>query len=71
MTKFTFKGKNYNARCAREKLVIIKEADLTNNIMIQRNVFNQDLKVDFFIQKTYVGATLWNRTTKDVQPWSN
>ncbi|MCM4150646.1 hypothetical protein DHD05_03500 [Arenibacter sp. N53] len=46
---------------AKEKLVVIKEADLTNNCP---ECFNQGLKLTFFQRHTY--GRLFDRTTKDV-----
>jgi hypothetical protein len=46
---------------AKEKLEVIKEADLTNNCP---ECFNQELKLTFFQRHTY--GPLFDRTTKDV-----
>jgi len=46
---------------AKEKLVVIKEADLTNNCP---ECFNQDLRLTFYQRHTY--GRLYDRTTKEV-----
>ncbi len=46
---------------AKEKLVVIKEADLTNNCP---ECFNQELKLTFYQRHTY--GKLYDRTTKDI-----
>lgn len=46
---------------AREKKVIIKEADITNNCP---KCFNQQLKLTFYQRHTY--GRFFDRTTKDI-----
>ncbi|MCM4166810.1 hypothetical protein KCTC52924_01663 [Arenibacter antarcticus] len=46
---------------AKEKLVVLKEADLTNNCP---ECFNQELKLTFYQKHTY--GRLFDRTTKDI-----
>jgi hypothetical protein len=46
---------------SKEKLVIIKEADITNNCP---ECFNQDMKIAFFQKHTY--GRLIHRTTNEV-----
>ena len=46
---------------AKEKLVVIKEADLTNNCP---ECFNQEIKLTFYQRHTY--GRLYDRTTKDI-----
>lgn len=46
---------------AKEKMVVLKEADLTNNCP---ECFNQELKLTFYQKHTY--GRLFDRTTKDI-----
>ncbi|WP_086475835.1 MULTISPECIES: hypothetical protein [Arenibacter] len=47
---------------AKEKMVVLKEADLTNNCP---ECFNQELKLTFYQKHTY--GRLFHRTTKDIE----
>ncbi|GGW46506.1 hypothetical protein [Arenibacter certesii] len=46
---------------AKEKMVVLKEADLTNNCP---ECFNQELKLTFYQKHSY--GRLFDRTTKDL-----